>query len=90
MYYIISKKIGKKRVLLNGQTFPQDSINSGVVQGSILGLLLFPTLIINLPERLFTDVMLLEDNKSFFCFFFFIQKICYGKVMTIDFKMIGE
>lgn len=79
MYYIISKKIGKKRVLLNGQTFPQDSINSGVVQGSILGLLLFPTLIINLPEGLFTDVMLLEDNKSFFCFFFLFKKYAMEK-----------
>ena len=77
MYYIISKKIGKKRVLLNGQTFPQDSINSGVVQGSILGLLLFPTLIINLPEGLFTEVMLLEDNKSFFCFFFYSKNMLW-------------
>ena len=72
MYYIISKKIGKKRVLLNGQAFPQDSINSGVVQG----LLLFPTLIINLPEGLFTDVMLLED-KSFFCFFFYSKNMLW-------------
>ena len=61
MYYMIFKRIGKKSVPLNGQSFSWASINSGVVKVSILGLLLFPTPIINLLEVLSTDVTSLED-----------------------------
>ena len=55
-----------QRVLLNGQTSKWSQIKAGVLQGSILGPLLFLVYINDLPEGLTSNVKLFADDTSFF------------------------
>ena len=55
-----------QRVLLNGQTSKWSQIKAGVLQGSILGPLLFLVYINDLPERLTSNVKLFADDTSIF------------------------
>ena len=60
-------KLGEKRVELYGQLFSRFNIESGVPQGSILGLsLLFLTYINDLSENLTTNARLFADDVSLF------------------------
>ena len=56
----------KKGVALNGQNSSWANIESGVPEGSILGLLLFLIYINGLPDNLSTNVKLFPDDTSLF------------------------
>ena len=62
----IFKKIGNKRVALNGQTSNWENIHAGVPQGSILGPLLFLIYINNLAENLSSNPRLFADDTFLF------------------------
>ena len=55
-----------QRVVLNGQCSNWSKIKAGVLQGSILGPLLFLVYINNLPEGLTTNAKLFADDTSLF------------------------
>ena len=55
-----------QRVLLNGQTSKWPQIKAGVLQGSVLGPLLFLVYINDLPEWLTSNVELFADDTSIF------------------------
>ena len=56
----------KQCVVLNGQVYQWTSIEAGVPQGSILGLLLFFISINDLSDDLSTKAKLFADNTSLF------------------------
>ena len=56
----------QQRVLLNGQTSSWENILAGVLQGSILGLLLFLIYINDLPDGLTSLCKIFADNASLF------------------------
>ena len=56
----------KQRVVLNGQASPWVSIETGVLQGSILGPLLFFIYINDLSDDLSTTAKLFADDTSLF------------------------
>ena len=56
----------KQRFVLNGQASPWTSIETGVPQGSILGLLLFLIHINDISDNLSTTAKLFADDKSLF------------------------
>ena len=60
-YFIYQRK---KRVILNGQYSPWDSIEAGVPQGSILGLFFFLIYINNLSDGLASIAKLFADDTS--------------------------
>ena len=55
-----------QRVVLNGQCLNWSKIKAGVLQGSILGPLLFLRYINDLPEGLLTNSKLFADDTSLF------------------------
>ena len=55
-----------QRVLLNGQNSHQDLTKAGVLQGLLLGPLLFLIYINDLPNNLISNVKLLADYTSLF------------------------
>ena len=55
-----------QRVVLNGQTSSWRPILAGVLQGSILGLLLFLVYINDLSNRLISNTKLFADDTSLF------------------------
>ena len=59
-------KLRKQRVVLNGQLSSWSNIESGVPQGSILGLLLFFIYTNDISEGLTTNGRLLADDVSLF------------------------
>ena len=56
----------KQRATLNGKTSFWTEVNTGVPQGSILGLLLFLIYINDLPDGLSSNVKVFADNTSLF------------------------
>ena len=56
----------KQRVVLNGQVFTWENINTGALLGSTLGLLLFLIYINGLTEGLTTNAKLFADDTSLF------------------------
>ena len=56
----------KQRVVLNGQVSTWENINTGVLLGSTLGLLLFLIYINGLTEGLTTNAKLFADDTSLF------------------------
>ena len=55
-----------QRVLLNGQTSDWETIQAGVLQGSILGPLFFLVYINDLTDNLNSNVKLFTDDTSLF------------------------
>ena len=55
----------KQRVVLNGQKFTWESVNTGVPQGSILRLLSFLIYINDLSGDLSSKAKLFPDDRSF-------------------------
>ena len=55
-----------QRVILNGQTSSWRPVIVGVSQGSVLGPLLFPVYINDLPNELKSSVKLFADDTSLF------------------------
>ena len=55
----------KQWVVLNGQFSPSKNVSAGVLQGSILGPLLFLIYINDLTEGLSSDAKLFADDTSF-------------------------
>ena len=58
-----------QRVILNGQTSKWSQIKAGVLQGSVLGPLLFLVYINDLLEGLTSNVKLFADDTSIFAVF---------------------
>ena len=56
----------KQRVILNGQHSTWTNVEAGVLQGSILGPLLFLIHINDLPEKLVSNPKLFADDTSLF------------------------
>ena len=56
----------KQRVVLNDQNYPWSYVEAGVLQGFILGPLLFLICINNLPENLASKTSLFTGNSSLF------------------------
>ena len=56
----------KQKVVLNGQNCSWANIEAGVLQGSILGPLMFLIYINDLPDNLSTNVKLFADDTSLF------------------------
>ena len=56
----------KQRVVLNGQNTSWANIEAGVLQGSILGPLMFLIYINDLPDNLSAKVKLFADDNSLF------------------------
>ena len=55
-----------QRVKLNGKTSPRRPVVAGVLQGSILGPLLSPTYINDLPNELKSNMKLIADDTPLF------------------------
>ena len=55
-----------QRVVLNGQTSSWELVKSGVLQGSILGPLLFLIYINDLPDNLKSNCKIFADDTSLF------------------------
>ena len=56
----------KQRVILNGQTSASGKVNSGVLQGSVLGPLLFLIYINDLPDGITSMCKIFADDTSLF------------------------
>ena len=56
----------KQRVVLNGQVSSWASIKAGVIQGSIMGPLLFLIYVNDLPKGLSSNAKLFADDTSLF------------------------
>ena len=56
----------KQGVVLNGQHSSSDNVTAGVPQGSILGPLLFPIYVNDLPNNLSSNCKLFADDTSLF------------------------
>ena len=61
--YLINRK---QRVVLNGQTYEWRKINSGIPQGSVLGLLLLLIYINYLPDGITSICKIFADDRSLF------------------------
>ena len=71
----------KQRVVLNGQTSSWQNVNSGVPQGSVLGLLLFVN---DLPDGLQSNVKLFADDTCRFSI------VSTSEAMNADLNRIKE
>ena len=59
----------KLRVVLEGQSSPTRSINSGVPQGSVLGPSLFLVYINDLPDNILSQFAMYADDSTLYCIF---------------------
>ena len=57
----------KLKVVLEGQSSPTRSINSGVPQGSILGPTLFLVYINDLPDNVLSQLAMYADDSTLYC-----------------------
>ena len=78
----------KRRVVLNGQVSTWIGVNAEVLQGSILGLLLFLIYINDLPDNLSSNVKLFTDVTSLFSVFHDIN--VFAGELNEDFKQISD
>ena len=78
----------KQRVLLNGQTSEWTEINSGVPQGSVLGLIFFLIYINDLPDGITPICKIFVDDTSPFLKVLHVNEST--KKLNFDLEKIGE
>ena len=81
-------KYQKQRVVLNDQNSHWKEIKSGVLQGSILGSLLFFSYINNLPDSLSSNCKLFTDDTPLFSVVHYVT--ISSSEFNIDLAKIGE
>ena len=77
----------KQRVVLNGQCSSWVDIQAGVLQGSILGPILFLIHVDDLPNGLKSKCKLFADGTSLFSL---VHNICTSGTLVLKFRALSQ
>ena len=66
IFGLISSFLSNRRVILDGKSSQEYSVNAGVPQGSILGATLFLLYINDLPDNTICDIAIYADDATLY------------------------